>query len=251
MSDSTSKEASLQQKSSVAESAAPVSSSNVFTRPSSIPKRRQELLKWNGWGYIDSKFSVDDRNEVTFSGNRYQLSGNRLPNLIQWMERVMGISTEHRSPPTVELNVATCPVPVQNDAFLRDVRAANLDFSQDNQDRYFRAHGHTLEEVFIMRHGMFERLPDVVLWPRDHSEVVRIVTLAKAHDVVLIPFGGGTTVSGAVLCPSDEQRMIASVDTSQMNKILWVDEKNMTGRFEAGIIGQVRRVCYFQISSQL
>ena len=182
----------------------------------------------------------------SFSGNRYQLSGTRLPNLIEWMERVMGISTQHKSPPTVEMNVANCPVPLQNAAFLNAIQADNFDYSQDSQDRYFRAHGHTLEEVFTMRHGMFERLPDIVLWPRNHAEVVRIVNLAKVHDVVLIPFGGGTTVSGAVLCPAHEKRMIVSLDTSQMNKILWIDEKNMTGHFEAGIIGQVRHFGFYK-----
>ena len=40
--------------------------------------------------------------------------------------------------------------------------------------------------------------------------------LASRHQVVLIPFGGGTSVSGALLCPEEESRMIISLDTSQM-----------------------------------
>lgn len=43
-----------------------------------------------------------------------------------------------------------------------------------------------------------------------------IVELANQHSVVLIPFGGGTSVSGAVSCPTNEKRCIVSVDTSQM-----------------------------------
>ncbi|GBN93302.1 hypothetical protein AVEN_262350-1, partial [Araneus ventricosus] len=35
-----------------------------------IPKRRQELLKWNGWGYKDSKFLLNSKlNQLEFSGN--------------------------------------------------------------------------------------------------------------------------------------------------------------------------------------
>jgi hypothetical protein len=34
-------------------------SGKIFNAPSTIPKHRQETLKWNGWGYVDSRFSVD------------------------------------------------------------------------------------------------------------------------------------------------------------------------------------------------
>lgn len=93
---------------------------------------------------------------------------------------------------------------------------------------------------------------------------------------------GGTSVSGALECPAEERRMIVSLDTSQMvsyvkfyktsnttlstfnfknlfhmttsntflcefqNKILWIDEKNLTAHCESGIIGQdlERRVSF-------
>lgn len=36
-----------------------------------IPREREKLLKWNGWGYNDSKFTVIDENAtVFFLGNR-------------------------------------------------------------------------------------------------------------------------------------------------------------------------------------
>jgi hypothetical protein len=34
---------------------------------------RQELLKWNGWGYQDSKFVVEN-GIVSFTGNRYVIA---------------------------------------------------------------------------------------------------------------------------------------------------------------------------------
>ena len=40
--------------------------------------------------------------------------------------------------------------------------------------------------------------------------------MCNRHNVVLIPFGGGTSVTGALLCPEQEKRMIVSLDTSQM-----------------------------------
>uniref|UniRef100_A0A1I8FP74 Alkylglycerone-phosphate synthase n=1 Tax=Macrostomum lignano TaxID=282301 RepID=A0A1I8FP74_9PLAT len=133
-------------------------------------------------------------NALTFTGQRYQLSGSEMPALIScrpsgnWACRT-------RTP---------------------------------GRDRLFRGHGHTLEEMFTLREGMFPRLPDLVVWPTSHREVVELVNLANRCGVVLIPFGGAP--------PSPAPCF--SLDTSQMNRILWLDERNLIGRFEAGIIGQ-------------
>lgn len=61
-----------------------------------------------------------------------------------------------------------------------------------------------------------QRMPDLVVWPESHDDVVFIVNEAAKRDIVLIPFGGGTSVSWAVACPKDEKRMFVSLDTSQM-----------------------------------
>ena len=57
------------------------------------------------------------------------------------------------------------------------------------------------------------------------------------HDVVLMPYGGGTNVSWALQCNKDETRMIISVDVTRMNHVKWVDKKNMCALVECGIIG--------------
>ena len=49
---------------------------------------------------------------------------------------------------------------------------------------------------------------------------------------------GGTNVSGALECPLEEERPIVSLDTSEMDKILWVDEENLTAHVQCGVIGQ-------------
>lgn len=79
---------------------------------------------------------------------------------------------------------------------------------------------------------------DFVVWPKSHSDVVQIVDLASEHGVVIIPFGGGTSVSLALECLPVEVRMIVSLDTSRMNRILWIDEKNWTASIEAGKVGK-------------
>jgi len=102
-----------------------------------------------------------------------------------------------------------------------------------------RSHGHTCDELFILRQGdVAKRLPDAVVFPLKHDDVVKIVSSASRSNVCLIPIGGGTSVTWALTCPENEKRCVVMVDMTQMNRILWVDEKNMLARVEAGIVGQ-------------
>ena len=91
--------------------------------------------------------------------------------------------------------------------------------------------GRKLFEFFLF-------FPDLVVFPKSHDDVVTLVNLANEHNVAIIPFGGGTSVSQALMCLAHEVRMIVSLDTSQMNKILWIDEKNWTACIQAGKVGQ-------------
>ena len=58
--------------------------------------------------------------------------------------------------------------------------------------RLVRSHGHTCDELFDLRRGhVSKRLPDVVVFPRKHDDVVKIVNSAVTNNVCLIPIGGG------------------------------------------------------------
>lgn len=130
------------------------------------------------------------------------------------------------------------PEPIISADFLRDIKAMQITYSDIGIDRLIRSHGQTLYEIHSLRIGKQHRIPDLVVWPASHEQVVSIVNSAVKHDVVIIPFGGGTSVSGSIFCPQNEQRSIVALDTSQMNKLLWLDRDNLTACFEAGIFGQ-------------
>ncbi|KAM9314292.1 alkyldihydroxyacetonephosphate synthase, peroxisomal-like [Pholidichthys leucotaenia] len=203
-----------------------------------VPRRRQEIMKWNGWGYSDSRFFLNEKDQVKFTGRRYSLSGAIIPGLKGWMESTFGADILHKISPAPALNSSAVQSPILYEAFLVELKSTGIPFSYDAEDRVFRAHGHCLHEIFALREGKIGRVPDIVVWPDCHNNVVKIVELACKHDVCLIPYGGGTNVSRALECPPEETRSIVSLDTSQMNRILWIDEKNLTARVEAGIIGQ-------------
>ncbi|CAG9766942.1 unnamed protein product [Ceutorhynchus assimilis] len=204
---------------------------------STIPKHRQELLKWNGWGYKDSQFVYQD-GKVHFTGKRYPIGEQPLPHLIGYVTETMGVDLNiqsiERDPPK-EFDYPEPNIP-QNVFEL--LKSLEIPYSVKIMDRVTRAHGQTLNDVFILKNGQFKRIPDVVVWPESHDDVVKLVKFGNENNLVIIPYGGGTSVSGAVECPQDEDRPIISLDTSQMNRILWLDKENLVACCESGIIGQ-------------
>eukprot|EP00047_Mylnosiga_fluctuans_P001244 m.219489 g.219489 ORF g.219489 m.219489 type:complete len:616 (-) comp10175_c0_seq1:82-1929(-) len=204
-------------------------------RSVNFPTQRQEILRWNGWGYKDSHFELNKDGKVVFLGDRYAISNVVLPHMREWMEAELGVDMTKLSPSQPAL--PAIPPPITHEAFVKDIVGHHGGISADAEDRVFRSHGHTCQEIFTLRHGKPGRVPDLVVFPLCHDHVEAIVKAAVKHNVVLIPFGGGTTVTGAVLCPETETRMIVSLDTSKMNRILWIDHVNMMARLEAGIVG--------------
>lgn len=132
----------------------------------------------------------------------------------------------------------TYPTPIPCPEFIQEMKKLSIDVSDIGDERLFRAHGQSLHDIWTLRCGQFERIPDLVIWPKCHDDVVEIIKYATKYNLVIIPFGGGTAVSGALLCPSNEKRAIISLDTSQMNRLLWLDRENLTACFESGIVGQ-------------
>ena len=77
----------------------------------------------------------------------------------------------------------------------------------------------------------------MVVWPESTEDVQGLIALAAKWNVCLVPYGGGTNVSNALLLPPNEKRKIVSVDMRRMNEVLSIDRKNLTARVQAGITG--------------
>lgn len=201
-----------------------------------IPKKRQDALKWYGWGYNDSQF-YGQEGIICFKGPKYPLGGCELPTFTKWVQTKFDLTIDPtKAYPELP---QTYPTPVQNEPFLKELRGiTKVEHSQQGIDRLIRCHGQTLNDIYSLWHNKFRRIPDVVVWPRCHDEVVQLVKLAHQHNVMLLPYGGGTSVSGAITCPQEEERMICVLDTSQMNRMLWLNRENLTVCFESGIVGQ-------------
>ena len=60
------------------------------------------------------------------------------------------------------------------------------------------SHGASIREVFNLKFSRFWRYVDVVIYPKNKEQVESIIALANTHNVVLIPYGGGTNVTQAL-----------------------------------------------------
>ncbi|XP_060802916.1 alkyldihydroxyacetonephosphate synthase [Amyelois transitella] len=210
------------------------SASSVIKVKSVIPRRRQDLLKWYGWGYKDSMFKLNG-DVATFSGDRYSIAGKPLPYLQSWAYE--NFKVDVMKPPSIPDPPTSFPESRLPENITKELQSISL-VSVDGMDRLIRAHGQTLKDIADLRGNKFPRIPDAVIWPESHEQVEKIVACASRHHFVLIPFGGGTSVSGAVTCPPNESRPIVALDTSDMNSILWLDKEQLLARVQAGIVGQ-------------
>lgn len=179
---------------------------------------------------------------IYFTSPRYLVSQNaKLESFKKFIDSLFNVELDHVMDfplPEIRLKPTEYAEPVLVDNFVIGLKNFKIDYSLDGEDRLIRSHGQTINEIYDLRYGNVKRIPDIVLWPTSHEEVVKIVQLAFDNDVVLIVFGGGTSVSGAIHCPQDEKRSIAVLDTSQMNKLLWLNKENLTACFESGVVGQ-------------
>ncbi len=207
--------------------------------PPAPPTRDADPLAPDVWGFADTHFTVLPNGNVTLTGNRYALCGVELPDLLPWVEGVMGVAL-----PRAAVRASHFPPPVSAPrpcaGFMRDAISAlgAAHVSLDDLVRLRHGHGQTLEEMYRLKHGALARVPDVVCFPATETEVEALMDAARAHDICLIPFGGGTNVTDALRCPDDEPRPIASVDLCRMDRIRWVDRANQTACIEAGAVGR-------------
>eukprot|EP01128_Nolandella_sp_AFSM9_P012330 TRINITY_DN9174_c0_g1_i1.p1 TRINITY_DN9174_c0_g1~~TRINITY_DN9174_c0_g1_i1.p1 ORF type:complete len:607 (+),score=111.93 TRINITY_DN9174_c0_g1_i1:401-2221(+) len=198
----------------------------------------QTRVKWNGWGYEDTEFSLTASGEVFVTGSRYEAAGQELPHAREWVESEIGVETKivaPSGPPPAAFTPS-----VENQEFLRAIDSAYARISFQGLERLHHSHGHTAQEIYQLRYGWPEsnRLVDCVVWPASHEHVETIVEAAHLHNVVIIPYGGGTSVTNALNPLTGEKRMVVSLDMHLMNAIKWVDRENLTACIEAGAVGK-------------
>ncbi|MCH2170816.1 FAD-binding oxidoreductase [Myxococcota bacterium] len=207
--------------------------------PDHEPVAPEDAESESNWGFEDTRFEVDARGHVRLTGDRYALSGAELVDLLPWARELLDLTLD---PSHVNPSQYPTPIPPPNPhaAFEEELRRAlsGDQLSTDPRVRLRHGHGQTQEEMYAIKYDQIERVPDLVIFPESEADIEAIVAAATRFDVCLIPFGGGTNVSEALLCPRDEERSIVSVDMGRMNRVLWIDPEDHTACIEAGARGR-------------
>lgn len=179
-------------------------------------------MKWWGWGVEGVAFHHDDKPAFApFVRDRVGLD----------------ITKDPITPPALES--LPVPVPKLTDAFLAQLTdtVGEEHVHTDTLDRIVHTYGKSLRDLVRLRRAIIPRIPDVVLYPADEDQVRTIVDLAVAEDAVIIPFGGGTNISGSLEPPPEETRPVLSLDLGRMNKVLEIDTESGLARIQAGTLG--------------
>jgi alkyldihydroxyacetonephosphate synthase len=191
------------------------------------------------WGFTDSGFVLNEDNSVTLTGNRYSICGYPMPYFIPFVESMLNVSLSTMQP-RAERQPGRLPEPNRNEAFCAAL-AQKFPVEQvsfDDADRLRHSHGQTtVDEVYQVLYGELPKLADAVFYCGGTEQAQALVQLAAEHDVCLLPYGGGTSVSNALRIPADERRMVLAVDTGRMNRIIRLERDNMRVTVQSGISG--------------
>ncbi|HYZ81815.1 MAG TPA: FAD-binding oxidoreductase, partial [Solirubrobacteraceae bacterium] len=179
-------------------------------------------MKWWGWGHEGLEFTHEDK-----------------PDLAPFIERVLGIRVGSRTETPVRFEDLPVPEPSLPDELRGALEGAvGADFvSVDRLDRVVHARGKSLRDLILQRRGELRRVPDVVVHPGTEEEVAAVMHAALHGDAVLIPFGGGSSISGSLEAPADESRTVISVDLGRLDRVLDIDGPSRLARVQAGVSG--------------
>lgn len=178
------------------------------TRTTTHPTARTR--SWWGWGWADAH--PDDAECTTM--------GALLPGTLARPLPVPRISDLSIKRPAVEAP-----------------RSLSDTVTADPGVRAAHAMGKAYRDVVRALHGRPGRIPDLVAHPENDREVADLLEWAGEHGVAVIPFGGGSSVSGGVEYRGDTHRAVLSMDLTAMNRVLEVDATGRAARIQAGALG--------------
>ncbi len=178
-------------------------------------------LRWWGWGTLDRFFSLENRPHFW-------------PTLRSWL----GLPDELVERPPVPLESISLRPTRLDDPVLASLRRLLGDEAVrlDARARIEHACGKAYRDLVRVRAGIVPNPPDAVVYPADEGQVAALIAWAADRDIIVIPFGGGSTVLGAVEPPPDDRPAI-SLDLARLDRVVFLDPVSRTARIQAGATG--------------
>jgi alkyldihydroxyacetonephosphate synthase len=107
----------------------------------------------------------------------------------------------------------------------------------DDETRRLRTRGKSTPDLLRARAGDLSDAPDAVVRPGSHDDVAAVLAWAVEHHVAVVPFGGGTCVTGGLAARRDGFAGLVSLDLIRMKRLVSVDHESMTAVLEPGLRG--------------
>jgi len=108
--------------------------------------------------------------------------------------------------------------------------------STDDDLRRLRTRGKSTTDLLRARAGDLADAPDVVVRPASHGEVADVLAVAVDRHVAVVPFGGGTCVTGGLAARREGYAGVVSLDLGRLVDVD-VDPVSMTATLGPGLRG--------------
>lgn len=104
----------------------------------------------------------------------------------------------------------------------------------DDFSRASHSYGKYYTDLLKLRKGDIPTPPDVVIFPKTDDDIIKILEICNRNKIAVTPFGGHSSVTRGVETPNGGISMDL---TKHLNKILEVNETNLTTTVQTGIYG--------------
>ncbi len=179
-------------------------------------------LRWWGWGALDQGYDLSQR-----------------PNLWPLVRDRLGVNGEVVCPP-IEFDAMALPESRLSAEDLSDLRRIFGDEAVylDRLSRTLHACGKSYRDLIGIRRGQVSHPPDAVVYPTAEAQIAELFSLAAKRGWCIIPFGGGTGVTGGIELANGRVGESAIVlDLARLNRVLAIDRISQTAMVQSGILG--------------
>lgn len=182
------------------------------------PQHPWPEISWSGWG--------DPGQATTVPEGLHRLLGDAL-----------GVRVENPAPVSIDA-LALEPVRLGGAVVQELTEIVGASHARtDHESRARHARGKSSIELLELRRGDPLSAPDLVLLPGSHDEVLSVLRVCSERCVAVVPFGGGTSVVGAVVPEAASYAGVVTLDLRRLDALCRIDETSRLAVFEPGLRG--------------